>query len=108
MTTNQPKHRRNPAVWFDARSVMLFAALAVGGAAIQAQTLPTPTARTTSNSAPARTGSPTTTTTSPTTAPTTAPSTSNSNSKKPSDTLEEMKRKRHMYRGSGGNKAARK
>ena len=102
MTTNQPKHRRNPAAWFDARSVMLFAALAVGGAAIQAQTLPTPTARTTSNSAPARTGSPTTTTTSPTTAPST------SNSKKPSDTLEEMKRKRHMHRGSGGNKAARK
>lgn len=106
MTTNQPKHRRNPAAWFDARSVMLFAALAVGGAAIQAQTLPTPTARTTSNSAPARTGSPITT--SPTTATTTAPSTSNSNSKKPSDTLEEMKRKRHMHRGSGGNKAARK
>lgn len=37
---NQSKQRRISSTWFDARSVMLFAALSVGGVAVQAQNAP--------------------------------------------------------------------
>ncbi|QNP50675.1 hypothetical protein [Diaphorobacter aerolatus] len=43
---NQSKQRRMPRTWFDARSVMLFAAFTVGGAAVQAQTAPARDTRT--------------------------------------------------------------
>ncbi|QIL82544.1 hypothetical protein G7047_23345 [Diaphorobacter sp. HDW4A] len=42
---NQSKQRRMPNAWFDARSVMLFAALSVGGAAVQAQNVSAQTTR---------------------------------------------------------------
>ena len=33
----QPQQRRTPMAWFDARSVMLFAAIAIGATAVGAQ-----------------------------------------------------------------------
>lgn len=40
----QPQQRRTPMAWFDARSVMLFAAIAIGATAVgaQAQTTSSP------------------------------------------------------------------
>lgn len=89
---HQPTQRRTPITWFDARSVMLFAALTIGGAAVQAQTMQT-------QPQPVRTAqggvSPTSTTT----------STSTGSSARPADTLAEMKKQRRMNRGSAARKS---
>jgi hypothetical protein len=94
VTMHQPTQRRTPITWFDARSVMLFAALTIGGAAVQAQTMQT-------QPQPVRTAqggvSPTSTTTST--------STSTGSTARPADTLAEMKKQRRMNRGSAARKS---
>lgn len=85
---HQPTQRRTPITWFDARSVMLFAALTIGGAAVQAQTMQT-------QPQPVRTA--------PTSA-TTSTSTSTGSTARPADTLAEMKKQRRMNRGSAARK----
>lgn len=84
VTMHQPTQRRTPITWFDARSVMLFAALTIGGAAVQAQTMQT-------QPQPVRTA-------------TTSTSTSTGSTARPADTLAEMKKQRRMNRGSAARK----
>ena len=50
----QPQQRRTPMAWFDARSVMLFAAIAIGATAVgaQAQTTSSPSSSDKTHSGP--------------------------------------------------------
>ncbi|WP_353233758.1 hypothetical protein [Diaphorobacter ruginosibacter] len=89
---NQPKPSRAPIAWFDARSVMLFAALTIGGAAVQAQTAATPSGRAAQSGA------------SLTLVGHSSSSGGGSSSATPADKLAQLKQQRRMNRGSAARK----